>query len=223
MKKFLKGLLRWTVIIILIAVLVRVLSSFQFSGTNGVLLLISFLLAPICLLIGGIYLLRVILRRKGSPSKTAESEKNGGTEKSKAPKEENRKRNFLKTLIWLIVIITLFWLSGKGLKSLNLSKLGNIKQDYPICVGAKNYVLSLEKGKDRVEVPMCPTCWSGQIITPEKTRKWQARAVENKGVELWFEDGHRVWLSPDSKSWFPERSKVAFRAKGEGVLVVSVE
>lgn len=95
-------------------------------------------------------------------------------------------------------------------------------QSYPICAGARDTTLTPKDGIIMIEVEMNPNCWSGWIGTPADWPDYYFQAVENRGMEIWFLDGSRYWLKPNSFPWFPNKRGI-FRVRGEGKLIVSIE
>ncbi|MEK9173218.1 MAG: hypothetical protein AAB594_01420 [Patescibacteria group bacterium] len=230
MKKFFKRLLWWTVIIILIIVFLRILNSLNFSGTSGVLTLVSFLLAPVCLLIGGIYLLKFVLRKKDNPSKTAEPEKGTGKEKPKAPE----KKPWLVRILVTLGILALLIYGGVKLLSSNdvRNQLASqsLRQTSIDTLGCSTggYIEPNHRGTTRYVV-MPRGCWTDVIYQPNINGYLSKRfAIDPKGkITAQFGFGGERWLDPyetdpGSNRKFKGTTTVRFKNSGKQPVVVDI-
>ncbi len=230
MKKFFKRLLWWTVIIILIIVFLRILNSLNFSGTSGVLTLVSFLLAPVCLLIGGIYLLKFVLRKKDNPSKTAEPEKGTGKEKPKAPEKKPWLVRTVVTLGILAVIIyggiKLFSPGGMARNQLT-SQSPRVSIDTLGC-STGGFIEPNPRGTTRYVV-MPNDCWTDIVYRPSTkgipSPKFLA-GIKGK-ITIQFGYGRDRWekayeTDPSDGSVFRGITAMRFKNTGSQPIVVDV-
>ena len=91
--------------------------------------------------------------------------------------------------------------------------------DYPLCADQMSHRFEPHKGTTYLEIQMHPECWSGWIVVPPGWN-YYLHGQENKGMEMYFQDGYRVWVAPDTAPWFKRRG--VFRVRGEGKLIASI-